>query len=203
MKKTFAILSILLLTSGLLKAIDLSLGFNLKYAYGTSAFFKTSTLQIPNNGVTDIQNDRSRLGLGFGFNLNVPLINHLFLQPAISVIYGYHQTEILPGGDASKATHENYYFWIISGDLNLAYEFLRLGNGWRSYVMTGIGINPLKPAAQLTFEKKNYVGWQAGIGFKFLEIKKWGFNTLCYYKTLFSGEKMSYVGIDCGIYYKF
>jgi hypothetical protein len=150
-----------------------------------------------------MQKIRNMLGWGFNLGLRIPVADRVAVIPSVAVSFGHQKDEHFPGGNENSAVRKTHYFKIYSGNLNFTYDYLLLQNGWSSYLLSGFSVNSPDGDAAVDFQKSSYFGWQAGVGFKFRQLKNWGFNSLIYYKTFFSDENISYIGLDVGLFYRF
>ena len=203
MKKKAIGLPIFLLLAVMVFPSDWALDFNLNDSSGLSDFFKLSQTSINTGAGTDMQKIRNILGWGFSAGIQIPIVERVALIPSMAVNYGYRKNEYFPNGDENLAVRKTSYFRIFSGNLNITYDYLLLKNGWSSYLLSGFSLNSPHGASEVGFSKSSYLGWQAGLGFRFRQLKNWGFNTLLFYKTFFGAAKISYIGLDVGLFYRF
>lgn len=196
-------LPIFLLLAAMVFPSDWALQFNFNYSSGLSDFFKLSQTSINSGAGTDVQKIRNMLGWGFDVGIQIPVVERVTILPSLAMNFGYQKNEYFPNGDENLAVRKNSYFRFISGNLNVAYDYLLLKNGWSSYLLAGFSLNSPHGDSEIGFSKSSYLGWQAGLGFRFQQLKNWGFNTLLFYKTFFGDEKISYAGLDVGFIYRF
>lgn len=199
MKRKTLWLSLFLLMAVAGFASDWAVHFNFNYSSGLSDFFKLSQTTTG----TDTRKIRNVLGWGFNLGLNIPVADRVALLPSVAVGFGHQKDEFFPEGDENSAVRKTHYFKIYSGNLNFTYDYLLLRNGWSSYLLSGFSVNSPDGDAAVDFQKSSYIGWQAGVGFRFRQLNNLGFNSLIYYKMLFSDEKISYVGLDVGLFFRF
>jgi hypothetical protein len=203
MNKKVIGLSFFLLLAVMAFPSEWALHFNFNYSSGLSDFFKLSQTFINTGSGTDMQKISNKLGWGFNAGIQIPVVERVSVIPSLAVNFGYQKNEYFPNQNENLAVRKNHYFRFISGNLNIAYDYLLLNNGWSSYLLTGFSLNSPYGDAEIGFSKSSYLGWQAGLGFRFRQLKNLGFNTLLFYKTFFGDAKISYVGLDLGLFYRF
>jgi len=203
MKKIYIAIVALVLFSGLGLAIDYSVNLNFNYSFGAGDFFKTHEQTVTAASEETVEKMRNRLGLGFDLGVRVRLIKKLYLIPSYSLNWGHQKFEAVTVADGSAFARKNYYFQIHTGNLNVAYEYLTMKNGWTLYALTGVNFNRISADEELNFEKKSYLGWMIAQGFVYRQVQKLGFNFRAFYKTFFSAEKISYIGLDGGVMFRF
>ncbi len=203
MKKSFLFVLLALVLTTALAAFSPVLQVNLNYAHGISSFFEINETTKLNNGEVDGVKFRNRMGLGFGASLRLPLAGGFHLQPSWNLEYGHQKYELFPGQKTVDAERRNYYFRNHSLGLNLVYDLLIMQNGWSANLLGGLNYNLVDSDEQIGLAKDSYLGWKAGLGFKFKQASKIGFFCDFFYKSFFSDQSIAYFGADIGLSYSF
>lgn len=203
MKKECLFLLLALALTPALTAFSPVLQVNLNYAHGVSSFFEINETTLANNGTIDGVKFRNRMGLGFGASLRLPLARGFSIQPAWNLEYGHQKYELFPGQKTTDAQRQNFYFRNHSLGLNLVYDLLILQNGWAANLLGGLNYNLLDSDEEIGLDKDSYLGWKAGLGFKFKPASKIGFFCDFFYKSFFSDQSIAYFAVDIGLSYNF
>ena len=180
---------------------DISLALNINYSQGTSEFFKESSLFLSSSGNTYLETIHNKMGIGFNFSAYIQVIKKLYVSPGFSLSFG-HQHYEYQNTASNESKGQNSFFNIYSGELNLAYDLLTLKNGWVIDVFGGLGYNWFKADDLTREDDRNYLGAQAGVMLKFMELKHLGFQVLAYYKMPFGSEYFAYGVIQAGVRYR-
>jgi hypothetical protein len=204
MKRVFIIAMLTISLASLAVASDFSVSVNISSNWGVSDFFQQSQSALVQDGVNYLESVENRLGFGYSFSLNIPVMERLYVVPSLGQIRG-HQQYLLenvddPDDDPEQATS---YFKITSFELAVLYDLFVLENGWTLDLRCGLNRNKFVADEEMGIENKNYWGLQLGVGAKFLHLKHWGFQLLGLYKVPFDSELYAFFSAQFGVIYKF
>lgn len=201
MRKCFLSAFVVLLFSIGLFPSTFSINLNVNYNYGLSDFFSESQSFFSYEGKNFLERKQNYMGFGFNIGFSVPLVKNLFVVPGISIHFGHqhYQYEELSDGTEAESEKTNYFFDILSGELDLVYDLFRLKSDWRVSLSVGLTYNRLNADSEIRVDEKTYWGFRPGIGVKFLQLKRFGFQFLVYYNLPFDSELFSFLSMAGGI----
>lgn len=204
MKRAFIIMMLTISLASLAVASDFSLTANISSNWGVSDFFQQSQSALVKDGMNYLENVEKRLGFGFNFSLQIPVMKRLYVVPAFSQVRG-HQQYLLKNQDdpEEEPQRSTNYFKITSLELGVLYDLFVLENGWKLDLRCGLNRNKFAGDEDMGIEDKTYWGLQLGVGAKFVHLKHWGFQLLGLYKVPFDSELFSFFSAQFGIIYKF
>ncbi len=204
MKRVFFIALCLIVSVGPVIASDFSFSVNITSNWGASDFFQKSQLTLVKDGMNYLESVENRLGFGYSFSLNIPVMKRLFVVPGFSYTLG-HQMYLLENQDDPEEIPESTtsYFKFSSLEIGVLYDLFDLNNGWKLDVRCGLNYNRFKVGEKMNAEDQNYWGFQIGVGAKFLELKHLGFQLSGVYRIPFASEFYSFFSGQFGLIYKF
>jgi len=204
MKRALIIAILMILPVSLSMASDFSLSVNVSSNWGVSDFFQQSQSTLVKDGINYLETVESRLGFGYRFCLNIPVMKKLFVVPAFSYTLGHQQTTLENQDDEEADTERSTtYFKLAAFEIGVLYDLFDLHNGWKLDVRCGLNYNKFKGDGEILIEDHNYWGLQLGIGAKFLQLKHLGFQIVGIYRIPFDSELYSFFSGQFGLIYKF
>ena len=193
-------LGVVLLSAGLFSS-NFSVNLNVNYNYGISDFFDESQTFFSYGGNNFVERRQNYLGFGFNISVSVPVVKNLFVVPGFTLKFGYqhYQYEELSDDPDAESDKTNYFFNIRSGELDLVYDLFHFKSDWCISLSAGLTYNNFSGDSEIREDEKTYWGFRPGIGVKFMQIKRFGFQLFIYYDLPFDSELFSYVGMMAGI----
>ena len=199
-KCIFITMVIVLFSSGLFSS-NFSINLNVNYNYGISDFFDESQTFFTYAGKNFVERRNNYLGFGFNISVSVPVIKDLYVVPGFSLKFGHqdYQYEELTDDTDAESDKNNYFFDLMSGELDIVYDLFHFKSDWRISLSAGLTYNQLNADDEMRVDEKAYWGFRPGIGIKFLQTKRFGFRLFVYYELPFDSEMFSYLGVNAGI----
>ena len=201
MRKSLITAILALCMFSFVNAEKISLGIHVNYNIGTSDFFKESVLYLQHSGRTFIETTQNKMGIGFHFDVNIPLVKRLTLSPGFTWMFG-HQHFVYQEEEKEDGQLADYFFNLYSGEVNLSYDLLKLKKGWHIAVIAGMNYNFFKADSEMREADKKFLGFQTGLSFKFFQLKRLGFQGTVFYRVPLASGYFSFLGIQAGVLYR-
>jgi len=202
-RQVLAAVFIIVLTLGAY-ASDLTVNLNIHYNYGLADFFQTQERHLSYSGLNFIEKERNKLGMGLGVSLAIPFLKRFYLVPGAGMIFGNHHYQYYRVDQTSQGDVDRIdYFYLYTAEMGVMYDLLALDNGWRVSLLLGLNYNIFKPDAEIMLPEKKFWEFQSGLGARFFQLKRLGFQLWGYYRKAFDDDRFTYLTAQTGFCYRF